>query len=319
MSTTPTTSETVPYTVVGGPRDGRLGRYSSRFTIVLLNREGKLYRDDFLREFGRHEFAQILCVDGPDASYDVEARSRRFPSVRFLLLKEHATIGATINLAVEEARSRLVMVLWSNMTLPAREVTTAFLDQVELESSLCVTLPLMTESGEWIPTVHMPVFIRRRPRIVPLAEAGDRTTCLYPFDFCGIYSRERFLGTGGFDPAIANPYWQKLDFGFRGLMWGERILHRGAPALRCLGRMVAEDTTRDAGYKLFFLKNIAVRVRPQGGLLSRRSLLPYLLRSDTGPLASWREFNAARRWVARNSSRFVRAARSLPDLWDLPE
>ena len=79
---------------------------------------------------------------------------------------------------------------------------------------------------EPIPSWQSPAWKRRRLSLsfrIPQKE-GEPT--LFPFDFCGIYNREKFAQSGGFDPAIANPYWQKLDFGVRCFLWGEHL--RGA-------------------------------------------------------------------------------------------
>jgi hypothetical protein len=320
MSTTPTISDTA-YTVVGGarpPRDDAAG-VSSRLALVVLNREGRLDREDLLREYSAGGPAELVYVSGPEGGWDIEARSRQFPHVRFVLLKQRASTGEWINLAMQETRSPMVMVLWSNIRCPPESLSDQLIESIEAERAACVVPRMQTEKGDPIPTVHMAVFIRRRPRIIPLAEVRDRMMCLYPYDYCGIYGRQPFLRVGGFDPQIANPYWQKLDFGFRSLLWGERILARSGLVFAHHGPLAAEDTTRDAGYKLYYLKNLAVAVRDQGGVLPWWRFPAYLLGSDTGPIASWREFEHARRWVEANRVRFKREARSLADLWELPE
>jgi GT2 family glycosyltransferase len=320
MSTTPSTSDAA-YTVVGGraPGRGRAGEPEGSLAVVVLNREGRLYREEFLREYHDRGPAEMVYVSGPEVAWDIEARSRQFPAVRFVLLKQEASIGGWINLAMQETRAPLVMVLWSNIRFSVEAFTPDLLRSLADEQAVCVVPRMQTERGDAIPTVHMPVFIRRRPRIVPLAEVRDRMMCLYPYDYCGVYSRERFLRVGGFDPQIASPYWQKLDFGFRCFLWGERIVLRVPLLFTHHGQLATEDTTRDASYKLTYLKNLAVSVRPEGGVLPRRRFPAYLLGSDTGPIASWREFEAARRWVEANRVRFRREARTLADLWELPE
>ena len=320
MSTTPSTSDAA-YTVVGGRRPERAprpGGPAPSLAVVVLNREGRLHREEFLREYNDRGPAEIVYVSGPEVGWDIEARSRQFPDVRFVLLKQEASVGEWINLAMQETHSALVMVIWSNVRYSLEAFTPDMLQSLAGEQAVCVVPRMQTERGDAIPTVHMPVFIRRRPRIIPLQETRDRMMCLYPYDSCGIYSRERFLRVGGFDPQVTNAYWQKLDFGFRSLLWGERIVLRTPLLFTQHGPLAPEDTTRDSSYKLFYLKNLAVSARGEGGVLFRRRFPAYLLGSDTGPIASWREFESARRWVEANRVRFRREARGLADLWELP-
>ncbi len=320
MSTTPSTSEAA-YTVVGGRRPERDagGGTAVSPAVVVLNREGRLHREEVLREYGGSGLAEVVYVSGPEGGWDIEARSRQFPDVRFVLVKQEASVGAWINLAMQETRAPLVLVLWSNTRFDLGSLSGQLLESIAAEQAACVVPRMQTERGEPIPTVHMPVFIRRRPRVIPLTEVRDRTMCLYPYDYCGIYGRQRFLQVGGFDPEIRSAYWQKLDFGFRSLLWGERIVVRTGLVFTHQGPLAPEDTTRDAGYKLCYLKNLAVAVRSEGGVLPWRRFPAYLLGSDTGPIASWREFESARRWVEANRVRFRREARALADLWELPE
>ena len=69
----------VPYTVVGGTRKDRIRKYSARLTVLILSRLGRLYKEDFLEELGGLEHADVLCVEGPGRTYDLEGRARKFP------------------------------------------------------------------------------------------------------------------------------------------------------------------------------------------------------------------------------------------------
>jgi hypothetical protein len=305
--------------VVGGERPERAkrpGGADGALALIVLNREGRLHREEFLRRY--HGEAELVYVSGPEVGYDIETRSRQFPDVRFLLLKQEVSTGEWINLAIQETQAPLALVVWSNMRFAAESFNPERLASLAAEQAVCLAPRMQTERGDAIPTVHMPVFIRRRPRVIPLTDVHDRMMCLYPYDYCGLYSRARFLAIGGFDAQIESPYWQKLDFGFRAFLWGERIMLRTSLLFTYHGKLAPEDATRDASYKLYYLKNIAVRVRDQGGVLPRMRFPAYLLGSDTGPIASWREFESVRRWVEANRIRFQREALSLPDLWELP-
>ncbi len=262
----------------------------------------------------------MVYVSGPDVAWDIEARSRQFPDVRFVLLKQEAPIGEWINLAMQETRSPLVMVLWSNIRFAVEAFTPELLQSLAAEQAVCVVPRMQTERGDAVPTVHMPVFIRRRPRIIPLPEVRDRMMCLYPYDYCGVYARERFLRVGGFDPQVANPYWQKLDFGFRCFLWGERIVLRTASAVHAL------RPARDRGHHARRGLQAHLPQEPGGRRAPRKAACcpgagsPPTCSAPT-PARSPRGASSRRRtrWVEANRVRFRREARTLADLWELPE
>ena len=95
MSTTPSIfkKRRVPYTVIGGPKVDRIRKTQSPLAVLLLNRGSRFYRQEKLRELQNSEIGEILCVEGPRVSYDIEPLSREFPDIRFILLQEQASIG----------------------------------------------------------------------------------------------------------------------------------------------------------------------------------------------------------------------------------
>ena len=218
---------------------------------------------------------------------------------------------------MEEVRSPLVLIAWSDVKI--KPLTLDFLTELEQSSHAC-TVPLMqTDHGDIVPSLHLPVFTRSRFRAVPWKSVQDGASSLYPFDYLGVYRKETFLSFGGFDEAMHNPYWQKLDFGYRCYLWGDDIVCRTSFQVSYLGEMVPEDSTPDAGYKLFFLKNLAVRIKKGQGLLSFLQFPRYMFRSDTGPIYSLKEFLGIRQWVNDNKGRFRREARRVAREWEVNE
>ncbi len=325
MNTTPITSESHPvsYTVVTGQRESRIPKKPSPLTILLLNRVGKFNREEFLTENQDLGFAEILCVEGTESAYDIESRARKFPAVRFLLLKEDVSTGAQINLGFQEARSENVLVVWSNIKISRRALTAETLDRISKKGYLC-TVPLVRDvKSVLVPTVHVPVFVGRKLRIVPWKSVADGMPSIFPFDYCGLYNTNRFLLVGGYDPQIVNPYWQKMDFGFRTHMWGERIICDTSLELSYSDEVTPEDNTPDASYKVFYLKNIAVkksRIEDKPiGFLPFYKYFVYMLHSDTGPIYSLKEFLSVRNWIRENRERFVQDSQSLVSGWIVPE
>jgi hypothetical protein len=303
-----------PYTVVGGPRWDRIRKYPFRLTVLVMARGDKLFRAELLRDLASRGVGEVMWVEGPVLSAEIESLARDFPDVRFLLVKAPCTIGERINIAVTEARAPLVLCLWSDTRVSA--FPRAALEALEKTSAVCALPVLKTSQGEPIPSWQSPSGRTRRfaPRFRTPRDEGEK--CLFPFDYCGVYGREKFSQVGGFDPGIANPYWQKLDFGFRCWLWGERIVGTKRMSVVYTGAPPTDDTTPDEGYKAFFLKSLAVRIRKEMGVLPWWSLLEYMMRSDTGPLYAIKEFAAARSWVRTHRFRFRREPREIVERWE---
>ncbi len=325
MNTTPTISDRhrIPYTVVTGQRETRILKKPPPLTILLLNRVGKFNREEFLSENENLGFAEILCVEGPDSSYDIESRAKRFPSVRFLLLKEDVSTGDQINLGFQEVRSEKVLVIWSDMKIARRSLKEETIQRIAEKSGLCAVPLIKDMKSVPVPTIHVPAFVGRKLKIVPWESIVDGMLSIFPFDYCGIYDVGRYHLVGGYDPAIVNPYWQKMDFGFRAHMWGERIACNTSLELSYSGEVIPEDNTPDASYKVFYLKNIALKLgriqdRPIGKLPWYKFFV-YMMHSDTGPIYSFKEFLSVRSWIRANRERFVQDSRSLVAGWAVSE
>lgn len=317
MNTSRTTSEPdarVPYTVIGGPRWDRIRKYPYSLTLLVLSRGDRLFRSELLRDLESRRLGEVIWVEGPEPSADIESLAREHPEVRFLLIKGPTSAGERVNIGIAEARAPFVLCLWSDMRIshfPDRAV-----EDIEKSGALC-TLPVSkTARLQPIPSWQAPVWKRRRLSIsfrIPRRE-GELT--LFPFDYCGVYNREKFAQAGGFDTAIVNPYWQKLDFGFRCFLWGETLRGTTSITLLYTGAPPEDDATPDQGYKTFFLKNMAVRLRRETGVLPGHRLFDYMVHSDAGPLYSIREFTAVKDWVRTHTFRFRRDPRDLIEKWE---
>jgi hypothetical protein len=187
------------------------------------------------------------------------------------------------------------------------------------DDNLCTVPLLKTEKAETVPFIFIPAFIKRKLNIMAITRAKNGTTTILPADYCGIYNREKFILQQGFDTSITNPYWQKLDFGFRAFMWGERIACYPPLVVRYASHTSHEDNTVDKSYKAFYLKNLAVKCKKKKGYLPGLGYFRYMLRSDTGPIASLKEFLATGKWVKENAGRFRKDARRVITEWRIPE
>jgi len=283
-------------------------------TFLVLSRGDRLFRGEILADLLTRELGEVVWVEGHEPSADVETLSRDHPEVRFLLMKEPTTAGERINIGIGEARSPFVLCFWSDMRLA--KVPRELPESLEKSDAVC-TVPMSRNSRlQPIPSWQSPVWKKRRLSIAFRLPRRDGEITLFPFDFSGIYNTERFLRTGGFDRSITNPYWQKLDFGFRCFLWGERMVGTTQVSLTYTAAPPSDDSTPDQSYKLFFLKNMAVRMRREMGILPVWLIMDYIIHSDASPLYSVREFTAVRDWVRTHKFRFRREPRDLIQRWE---
>ncbi len=285
--------------------------------MLLLARGGRFYREEQLRELAAQPAVQIISVEGPSPAYDLEELAGRQPTIRFLLLRGPASPGEKINLGMEEALTERVLVLWSDMREEGGGLPPD--PQGAQRELLCQVPRLKSPRGEVLPSILVPAMIKGSLKVLPWKPAQEGMRSLYPFDYCGLYSRRRFLQLGGYDPWMRNPYWQKMDFGFRAGLWGETIAWQPRLQLAYTAEPEGEDSTPDSSYKLFFLKNMAVRFIGDSGLLPLSRLPQYALRSDSGLLDCLKEFREVRAWVHENRFRFQGDVPSLLGRWEMPE
>ena len=329
MNTIPTTfnDSLASYTAVGGDRRAA----ATGLSAVILNRGGRYLRRTLFQDLAKVGFDQIVSIEGPRETWDVEELATRFPMVRFLLLKENATVGAQINLAAAEVATERFFVLWNDLRLiqggGAARIAERLTEAERLSSTLqtqvparLCTVPMIQNSKfETLPTLVAPAFFRGGVKTVPFSATREGTPSLYPFDAAGIYDKDRFVKMGGFDGSIASTYWQLMDFGFRAQLWGESIRSTQLVKLAYDGDVPAENATIDESYKTFYLKNLAPLYRGDCAHVPLRRFPSYLFRSGAGPMQAWEEFAEARRWVETNRFRFTCDARKVIELWETPE
>ncbi|HUW39468.1 MAG TPA: hypothetical protein VMV90_00550 [Rectinemataceae bacterium] len=304
----------MPYTVIGNPKaPGASERLP--VSVVLLNRGNRLYRNDIFRELDKFGFDSVLSVEEGPESRDVEALAARYPRSRFLVISGKTSPGEQINLGMRESSGLFVFVLWSDMRLSTQGLSSRFFERVAEQNILCQAPFLSSREGDLLPAAAAPALHRASLKVLALSPAHDGERSLYPFDYCGIYSREKFVQTGGFDAELRTPYWQKLDFGFRSWLWGEELHLAQALKVNYVEDVPAEDSTPDECYKWFWLKNLAPVFKSDSALIPASRLWAYLRRRSGGPFAGAAEFRSARDWVRLNRYRFRFDAASLVDLW----
>ncbi len=321
MNTIPTTSKRVriPYTVVGGEKFDKKQRPRGPVSMVILNRSGRLYKADVAAQLDKCGIHEIISVEGPAVSYDIENLSLKYPRIRFVLLHEEASPGEKINIAVEEAHSSLVLVIWDDIKIPQPVISSKLVQKIH-ESDILCTVPLLQDGKrETVPSIAAPAFYRKKLKCLHLLPQTEGMDTIFPFDYIGLYKKDLFTQSGGYDGTITEPHWQKLDFGFRSRMWGEKIRCAASFQLQYIGEIPSEDENISEGYRHFFLKNLAIRFNGDTGSLPRAKFLSYWLKSGAGFINSLEEFRKVREWVEINKYRFKEDARSVTELWVVDE
>jgi hypothetical protein len=325
MNTTPSifNGPLPPYTVVGGKE-----RYASTgLSAVILNRNGRYPRRTFFQELEKTGFDFCVSIESPAEHYDIEELSGRFPFVRFILPKKESSLGEQINLAACEIESPLFFVLWNDLKIIAGGTAKRMaerLDNSQDESKdgensrfkrLCTVPVILNSRYEILPTLITPVSLKRKMQTMLLEPHSEGLPSLYPFDGVGIYDRERFIRLGGFDRSMASVHWQFMDFGLRACLWGEEIALSQQTKLSYDGEMPVEDSTAEASYRRFYLKNLAPVFHGDYTNLPLSRFPGYLFKSGEDPFAAWEEFSESRRWVKTNRYRWRADAAAIIERW----
>jgi len=308
----------IPYTIVGGRKEDRSLQVSPPLSIILLHRGSRPYRQEYFRELEQLGAIEIVSVESKVHTYDIDALSRAYPYVRFLILHEQVSIGEQINIGMKEATGKYVFVMWSDMKVSS-PLGPQLLHRFISAERLCTVPVIQNTKLETVPSIMVPAFHRRSLKILPMLPQQNGIITLFPFDYCGVYQKEKFLLAGGYDHSITSSHWQKMDFGFRANMWGYVQECETAFRVRYLASEPSEDTTPDTSYKQFFLKNLTVCFNGDRGEIPWRRFLSYYIRSGSPFFSALRDFRKVRDWVAVNQYRFNRDARDVTALWEGPE
>ncbi len=318
MSITPSISS--GYTVVGGENMDRENRYLPGMSIVLLNRGSRQFRRELFEELCKLGAREVISIESAPCPFDVEPLVKRHPELRFMIFTGEPNPGARIDAAMREALSEHIFVIRGDMQIKAATISSRVFEKISDRGYLC-TVPFFTDDeGEILPTVIGPVSGRKGSFETQPSHPGNREQAtLLPWDYCGIYRKDSHLKIGGFDQAIREPWWQKLEYGMRAWLWGEEIKVHGSLKVSYVGQVLSEDISPGTGYRRFFLKNLAVRRRGDMAVLPFSSWWTYRRYSGESSIASRDDWKEIREWVRKHRYRFTRDAAQLIELWDWSE
>ncbi len=314
MNTTAITSDPLPgYTVVAA--GGREKDSFEGITLVLLSRGGRPFRKEQIQKLSQIQIQEILSIENPGT--DIDNLTRTIPELKCIVMPEDLTTGEQINIAMRESSGSHVLVMWDDMDLQILGKTGRLFALAAQQESLCSIPVLMNSQKESIPIRLAPFFSGHKLEVLSLGSVKNDTPTLYPFDYCGIYNRKKFMLTEGFDSKILSPYWQKMDFGFRAYLWGEKIQCFTGIKIAYQNEIPHDNISIDSSYKRFFLKNLALHFKGDSCQLSLPSILRFHLQSRMSIFNSFKDYTEIWHWVRKNKFRFQMDPYSLTELWKL--
>jgi len=285
-------------------------------SVVLINGNGSHFRQQTLENLMKCGFASVVSLEPTPDNYNIEDFATKFPSIKFIVPLEKVTDGDLVNIGISESCGDYVLVLRDTLRIPPGILTPNLTSRLTESGAYCIVPRLITQEKQGLPVQYIPMAERSKLRVAASATVMDGMKTLYPFDYIGLYNRQKFIQLGGFDYTITSSYWQNLDLSFRAWLWGETISLSTKFQLEYGQTVPVEDSTTDQSYLRFYLKNLLPRFKADHGMIPMPSFFIFLGSSSLGFFESRKQFMDARRWVDKNKFRFRFDAVSIIENWD---
>jgi len=285
-------------------------------SIILLNKSGSTFRGNNIESLLRLGFTDIVSIEAPQQNFNLDEISKRFPFVKFVIPDQLLTAGEMINLGMQEVSNNKVLVMWDTMHISTKVFSERLLNILLDSEVLCFVPFLFNHQMQCLPSKNVPSIENTAFTIKTYLVTKDYAKTLYPFDFVGLYDKEKFINICGFDYTLTSNYWQLLDFGLRGYLWGEKISICSGLRFNYECEVSLEDTTPENSYLRFFLKNLSPRFVGDYAYIPKKEFFSYLNRSSLGFFKAYKSFKMARNWVAKNKFRFKTDAQTLISSWE---
>ena len=290
-------------------------RFEQKVSLVVLGRDSWLFRAGVLEDFYQLGFAEILCVETAPLKYEPEELLGRFPGLRLLVLQNEVSTGEKINLAALEIHWPRFLVLWDDQKIPEPGLHTKISKFWQDNTMMLLAPELRDSDGKEIPGVLVPSLDGNHLRMLTLPGEEELVETLFTQDFTGLYDREKFLRSGGFDPKIREPYWQRADWGVRCHLWGEAVALGRVFRVDLRTPWVPEDQSARSGSLRFYAKNLALRFSGDHAVLPWDRFGRFWRQSGSTLWACLAEFREVRAWVHSHRYRFVADAKILVESW----
>ena len=285
-------------------------------SIILLNRSGTTFRMNNIESLLRLGFTDIVSIEAPQQNYNLDELAKRFPVVKFIIPGEQLSTGEMINLGMQEVRSNKVLVLWDTMHISTKIFSDRLLNIILNNEIFCFAPFLFNFQMQNLPVKNIPAIENTSFTVKTFGVTQDFAKTLYPFDFVGLYDRQKFINLGGFDHTITSDYWQLIDLFMRSYLFGEKTIICSSLRLNYECEVPLEDTTPDFSHLRFFLKNLSPKFVGDYAYIPKKEFFSYLNRSSLGFFKAYKSFKMARNWVSKNKFRFKTDAQTLISSWE---
>ncbi|MCR5290739.1 MAG: hypothetical protein K6E51_12170 [Treponema sp.] len=302
-------------TVLGGTESMPLVKMN--ISVVLINTNGSHFRIQMIENLSKCGFVSIVSLELNPENYNIEDFATKFPYVKFIVPLESVTDGDLINIGISESTGDYVLVLRDTLRIPPAILTPNLAEHLIANNTFCIVPRMVTKEKQGLPIQFIPSAEKSKLHISVSTSVADGVKTLYPFDYIGLYNRQKFIQLGGFDYTIVSPYWQNLDFAFRAWIWGEEIRISTAFQMEYAGDVPVEDSTVDQSYTRFYMKNLLPRFHLDHGIVPIMSFFIFLQKASYGIFECRKLFSDLRRWVHMNQYRFKKDAVMLIEEWDI--
>ena len=299
-------------TTLGGAVDKNGARMP--VSALLLSRGGKHYRSKMLNVLVQCGFESIVTIETDPKSYNIENMAAQYPQVKFVVTLENLNVGEMINIGIEESSAEHVLVLWDDIKFSIGTLSANLASKLIELNHYCIVPRLITKL-QGMPVVTSPSAQSSKFQVLRSSFVKDGEATLYPFDFVGLYDKEKFMTLGGFDYTIESAYWQNLDLAVRSWLWGEKTSISTAFQLIYDGSLPVEDQTANMSELRFYLKNLVPVHKYDHGVIPSSAFFRYMTHSSIGFFAAYKSFFDAKRWTEKNKYRFKTDIVSLMENW----
>ncbi len=316
MNTIPLTfnEHQISRTVLGGSE--QTTEDTMNISVVLLNKIGSQFKLKIFEELMKCRFQSIVSIEPDTGNYNIEEISRRYPAIKFIIPHENVSDGEMINIAMSEVTSEYVLVLKDNLYIPQGVVLPHLAEALTKNNLLCVAPRIVDYKKGSLPVQKSPSAEKGHFVLESSTYVKDEINTVYPFDFIGLYNREKFIQLGGFDYTITSPYWQLLDFGLRAWLWGEEIKITTALQLSySVEEAPVEDKTANLDSLRVYLKTQLPKYKGDHASVKKMSFWRFFRHSGCGILEARRQFIDARNWISANKYRFQTDLPNLIENW----
>ncbi|MCQ2573706.1 MAG: hypothetical protein MJ182_07410 [Treponema sp.] len=316
MNTIPLTfnEHQINRTILGGKT---LSDNSMDISVVLLNKTGSQFKLQIFEELLKCNFASVVSVEPDVGNYNIEEISRRYPAVKFIIPHENVSDGELINIAMAEVQSKYVLVLKDNLYIPLGILLPHLADKLMKNEYVCTAPRLVDMKKNSLPIQKTPSSQKMHFVLDSKTHVQDDISTVYPFDYIGLYNREKFIDLGGFDYSMKSPYWQLLDFGVRAWLWGEKIKISTAFQLSYnVEEVPFEDTTPNLDSLRFYLKNELPVYKMDHVVIKKSSFSRFFRYSGCGYFEAKRQFKDAQNWVEMNQYKYKMDLQTLIENWN---